>query len=118
MINFTDRYFENVFATDSAGEANRYIVKESNKTSQRIITGDAIVKLNNLRLYAEIGGGSYKSKTYYKESSFAGKSDGSTVKLKRNWSPIIYVEEDIKKGLDFVIIEVKDWKIIPLENII
>ena len=26
--------------------------------------------------------------------------------------------EIAKKGLDFVIIEVKDWKIIPLENII
>ena len=26
--------------------------------------------------------------------------------------------ETAKKGLDFVIIEVKDWKIIPLENII
>ena len=26
--------------------------------------------------------------------------------------------ESAKKGLDFVVIEVKDWKIIPLENII
>ena len=26
--------------------------------------------------------------------------------------------DSAKKGLDFVVIEVKDWKIIPLENII
>ncbi len=99
LMAITDRYFEDVFATDSTGKANRYIVEEANRTSQRIFTGDAIVKMNNLRLYTEIGAGSYFSKTYYKDNTFAGKADGSTVELKRNWSPLVYLEADIKKGL-------------------
>ena len=33
-------------------------------------------------------------------------------------SDIEHVLTVAKKGLDFVIVEVKDWKIIPLENII
>lgn len=95
----TNEYFEDVFATDSAGQAHQYIVEESNKTSQMVVTGDAAIKLNNIRLYAEFGGGSYFSQTYYHEDSFKGKADGSTVKLKRNWSPLVYVEADIRKGL-------------------
>jgi len=46
-----------------------------------------------------------------------GKQLGKKFKVLSN-SDIENVLSSAKKGLDFVIIEVKDWKIIPLENII
>ncbi|MBT3592330.1 MAG: 3-dehydroquinate synthase, partial [Candidatus Nitrosopelagicus sp.] len=46
-----------------------------------------------------------------------GKKIGKQFKILSN-KDIDGVYETAKKGLDFVIIEVKDWKIIPLENII
>jgi len=46
-----------------------------------------------------------------------GKKIGKQFKILSN-KDIEDVFETAKKGLDFVIIEVKDWKIIPLENII
>ena len=46
-----------------------------------------------------------------------GKKNGKQFKILSN-KDIDGVYETAKKGLDFVIIEVKDWKIIPLENII
>ena len=46
-----------------------------------------------------------------------GKKVGMKFKVLSN-SDIENVLSAAKKGLDFVIIEVKDWKIIPLENII
>ena len=46
-----------------------------------------------------------------------GKKIGRRFKILSN-KDIDDVLESAKKGLDFVIIEVKDWKIIPLENII
>ena len=46
-----------------------------------------------------------------------GKKVGRTFKVLSN-SDIEDILTAAKKGLDFVIVEVKDWKIIPLENII
>ena len=46
-----------------------------------------------------------------------GKKVGRRFQILSN-SDIENILEIAKKGLDFVIIEVKDWKIIPLENII
>ena len=46
-----------------------------------------------------------------------GKKIGKQFKILSN-KDIEGVFDTAKKGLDFVIIEVKDWKIIPLENII
>jgi 3-dehydroquinate synthase II len=46
-----------------------------------------------------------------------GKKVGKKFKVLSN-SDIEKIFIEAKKGLDFVIIEVKDWKIIPLENII
>jgi 3-dehydroquinate synthase II len=46
-----------------------------------------------------------------------GKKVGRRFKVLSN-SDIEKIFVEAKKGLDFVIIEVKDWKIIPLENII
>jgi len=46
-----------------------------------------------------------------------GKKNGRKFKVSSN-KDIENVLDSAKKGLDFVIIEVKDWKIIPLENII
>jgi len=46
-----------------------------------------------------------------------GKKIGRRFKVSSN-KDIENVLDSAKKGLDFVIIEVKDWKIIPLENII
>lgn len=46
-----------------------------------------------------------------------GKKVGRRFKVLSN-SDIEKIFTEAKKGLDFVIIEVKDWKIIPLENII
>ena len=46
-----------------------------------------------------------------------GKKVGRRFQILSN-SDIDNILEITKKGLDFVIIEVKDWKIIPLENII
>jgi 3-dehydroquinate synthase II len=46
-----------------------------------------------------------------------GKKVGKRFKVLSN-SDIEKIFTESKKGLDFVIIEVKDWKIIPLENII
>ena len=46
-----------------------------------------------------------------------GKKVGRKFQILSN-SDIDNILEITKKGLDFVIIEVKDWKIIPLENII
>ena len=46
-----------------------------------------------------------------------GKKIGRKFKVSSN-KDIENVLDSAKKGLDFVIIEVKDWKIIPLENII
>jgi 3-dehydroquinate synthase II len=46
-----------------------------------------------------------------------GKKVGRRFKVLSN-SDIERIFVEAKKGLDFVIIEVKDWKIIPLENII
>ena len=46
-----------------------------------------------------------------------GKKTGRKFQILSN-SDIDHIFEIAKKGLDFVIIEVKDWKIIPLENII
>jgi len=46
-----------------------------------------------------------------------GKNIGRKFKVSSN-KDIENVLDSAKKGLDFVIIEVKDWKIIPLENII
>ncbi len=46
-----------------------------------------------------------------------GKKFGRKFKILSN-QDIENVLEIAKKGLDFVIVEVKDWKIIPLENII
>ena len=46
-----------------------------------------------------------------------GKKIGRRFKVLSN-SDIENILKAAKKGLDFVIIEVKDWKIIPLENII
>ena len=46
-----------------------------------------------------------------------GKKAGRKFQILSN-SDIDNIFEIAKKGLDFVIIEVKDWKIIPLENII
>jgi len=46
-----------------------------------------------------------------------GKKIGRRFKVSSN-KDIENILDSAKKGLDFVIIEVKDWKIIPLENII
>lgn len=46
-----------------------------------------------------------------------GKKVGKKFKVRSN-KDIDGILADSKKGLDFVIVEVKDWKIIPLENII
>ena len=46
-----------------------------------------------------------------------GKKVGRKFKVLSN-KDIDKILESAKKGLDFVIVEVKDWKIIPLENII
>jgi len=46
-----------------------------------------------------------------------GKKVGRRFKVSSN-KDIEKILDSAKKGLDFVIIEVKDWKIIPLENII
>ena len=46
-----------------------------------------------------------------------GKKIGRKFKVLSN-SDIENILQEAKKGLDFVIVEVKDWKIIPLENII
>lgn len=46
-----------------------------------------------------------------------GKKIGKKFQVLSN-SDIDNILNEAKKGLDFVIIEVKDWKIIPLENII
>ncbi len=46
-----------------------------------------------------------------------GKKVGRKFKVLSN-ADIDKILESAKKGLDFVIVEVKDWKIIPLENII
>ncbi len=46
-----------------------------------------------------------------------GKKIGKRFKVLSN-ADIEKILNEAKKGLDFVIIEVKDWKIIPLENII
>lgn len=46
-----------------------------------------------------------------------GKKVGKRFKVLSN-ADIENILEEARKGLDFVIIEVKDWKIIPLENII
>ncbi|RDJ31442.1 MAG: 3-dehydroquinate synthase [Crenarchaeota archaeon] len=46
-----------------------------------------------------------------------GKKIGRRFKVLSN-QDIEKILESAKKGLDFVIVEVKDWKIIPLENII
>ncbi len=46
-----------------------------------------------------------------------GKKIGRRFKVLSN-NDIEKILDSAKKGLDFVIIEVKDWKIIPLENII
>jgi len=46
-----------------------------------------------------------------------GKKVGKKFKVLSN-TDIEKILDEAKKGLDFVIIEVKDWKIIPLENII
>ncbi len=46
-----------------------------------------------------------------------GKKVGRRFKVLSN-ADIEKILESAKKGLDFVIVEVKDWKIIPLENII
>ena len=54
------------------------------------------------------------------------KDGASKTKRQKNWKKFKYYQTQIlkifflsaKKGLDFVIVEVKDWKIIPLENII
>ena len=46
-----------------------------------------------------------------------GKKVGKKVKVLSN-KDIDKILTTAKKGLDFVIVEVKDWKIIPLENII
>jgi 3-dehydroquinate synthase II len=46
-----------------------------------------------------------------------GKKIGKRFKVLSN-KDIERIFDSAKKGLDFVIIEVKDWKIIPLENII
>lgn len=46
-----------------------------------------------------------------------GKKIGKRFKVLSN-KDIDGILADSKKGLDFVIVEVKDWKIIPLENII
>ena len=52
-----------------------------------------------------------------KVSKIKGKKIGRKFKVLSN-KDIDKILESAKKGLDFVIIEVKDWKIIPLENII
>ena len=46
-----------------------------------------------------------------------GKKTGRKFKVLSN-ADIEKILDSAKKGLDFVIVEVKDWKIIPLENII
>ena len=46
-----------------------------------------------------------------------GKKIGRWFKVSSN-KDIENILDSAKKGLDFVVIEVKDWKIIPLENII
>ncbi|MFQ5573122.1 MAG: 3-dehydroquinate synthase II, partial [Nitrosopumilaceae archaeon] len=46
-----------------------------------------------------------------------GKKVGRKIKVLSN-KDIESILASAKKGLDFVIVEVKDWKIIPLENII
>ena len=46
-----------------------------------------------------------------------GKKVGMKFQVLSN-SDIENILNNAKKGLDFVIVEVKDWKIIPLENII
>jgi len=50
-------------------------------------------------------------------SKTKGKKVGRKFKVLSN-SDIENILSAAKKGLDFVIVEVKDWKIIPLENII
>lgn len=52
-----------------------------------------------------------------KEKKIKGKKIGRKFKVLSN-KDIDRIYEAAKKGLDFVIVEMKDWKIIPLENII
>ena len=52
-----------------------------------------------------------------KVSKIKGKKIGMKFKVLSN-ADIEKILQFAKAGLDFVIIEVKDWKIIPLENII
>ena len=52
-----------------------------------------------------------------KVTRLKGKKTGMKFKVLSN-KDIEKILQSAKAGLDFVIIEVKDWKIIPLENII
>ena len=50
-------------------------------------------------------------------TKYKNKKIGKEFQVRSN-EDIEDILQQAKKGLDFVIIEVKDWKIIPLENII
>ena len=52
-----------------------------------------------------------------KTTKIKGKKIGKRIKVSSN-DDIDGILEAARSGLDFVIVEVKDWKIIPLENII
>lgn len=107
-VNFFDQYgFSDNYANReilNIGGENYKV--NTNHTSQKIITADARINLNGLKIFSEIGAGSYVGDNYFntEDTLKAGaktlESDSSYVnKYKRDWSPLLYVEFETARDL-------------------
>ena len=79
---------------------NETYTVNTNKTAQTVITIDGKIKMSNgIRMYSEIGLGSYLSGEYYAEDTLRNPKKDKTNHLARTWSPMAYLEADVPKSV-------------------
>lgn len=91
--------YDSTFKTvDSIMFQNENYAVNSNRTAQVNYTLDGLLELKHVRLYAELGMGSYVSQYYFHKDTLSNPSKDKVNDYKRPWSPMLYVEADVKKS--------------------
>ncbi len=106
-VNYFDQYgYDENYANRQVWTVGGEDYKiEQNRTSQKIITADGRVNLNGVKIFTELGAGSYLSNSYIHEDTITSGavkySEDTTAftRFKREWSALGYLEFEFSKDL-------------------
>lgn len=91
--------FDSTYKTvDSISFQNENYAVNTNRSTQMNYTLDGLLELKHVRLYAELGMGSYVSQYYFHEDTLSNPSKDKVNDYKKPWSPMLYAEADVKKS--------------------